>query len=437
MNRNELFDALEIAKKCGAEKSRVIFRTGTSSSFSFYNGDIEKVTESSSSVLLLQLFKNSRYGEFSTNKLDIDSVKSLIQKGCDSIDLIAEDSYRVLPSKDLYFKGDSIDLGQEDFAYEKIEAASKKRLVEEIARGGQREDKRVIAINTDYEDSRDSYMIADTNGFYGDAKSTFFSLASEVTVQGEGNARPQGWWSENNIFFDKLALADNCQEKAYQRAVAMLNPKKIKSGKYNVVIENICASKVVRPIITALSGGSIYQKSSFLIDAIGKSVFSKELTIRDIPHTPGSVGSRLFDNEGMATVERDIITDGVVNTYFLNTYFAGLLGMTPTNGSISVPYIAPYGESNKNDIIKNLGKGVLITGFNGGNSNPVTGDFSFGIEGFYFEGGEIIHPIKEMNITGNIISLWKGIAHIGSDFRPTNMWRIPCLAFDKVNLSGL
>ena len=139
----------------------------------------------------------------------------------------------------------------------------------------------------------------------------------------------------------------------------------------------------------------------------------------------------------MATCERDIIRDGVVRTYFLNTYFANKLGMPRT---VEDAYAVGFPRNSGlgiEEILRQTGSGVLITGFNGGNSNPVTGDFSYGIEGWYFENGQRLYPVKEMNLSGDFLSLWARNIFIGNDPIGFMQWQIPTLAFEGADISGL
>ena len=166
----------------------------------------------------------------------------------------------------------------------------------------------------------------------------------------------------------------------------------------------------------------------------------------DLARTPGKAGSRLFDTEGVATEDAPIIEDGFVRRYFVNTYMSAKTGMEPTVEDISRPCVMPYlrGEAlqtgekevSLKDILRRCGSGIYVTGFNGGNCNPVTGDFSFGIEGFAFSRGRITHPVREMLITGNLMQLWQELIAAGSDARKSARWQIPTLAFDKVSFSS-
>ena len=213
-----------------------------------------------------------------------------------------------------------------------------------------------------------------------------------------------------------------------------------------MIVDTNVASRLVSPLLTALNATSIQQKMSFLEDSEGKKVFSEGMTLMDLARTPGKNGSRLFDTEGVATKDSAIIENGVVRQYFVNTYMALKMGVEPTVEDVSRPCLMPYikgerlqsaeKEVSLKDLMKLAGNGILVSGFNGGNCNPVTGDFSFGIEGFAFSKGRITHPVREMLITGNIIELWNNLLAAGTDARESARWQIPSLAFDGVSFSA-
>ena len=213
-----------------------------------------------------------------------------------------------------------------------------------------------------------------------------------------------------------------------------------------MVVDRNNATRLVSPLFSALNASSIQQKMSFLDGSIGQKIFSEGMTIMDLPRTVGKSGSRLYDTEGVATKDAPIIENGIVRQYFVNTYMSGKTGFAPTVEDISRPCLMPYikgedlagreKEVSLEDILKLCGSGVYVTGFNGGNCNPVTGDFSYGVEGFAFSKGKITHPVREMLITGNMIELWNNLVAAGTDARECARWQIPTLAFEGVSFSA-
>lgn len=427
--------ALEMALKAGAENARVVLTESSINTYSLLDGELERLQHSLSSSLYFQLYADGRYGTFSTNRMEIGDFEKYLKEAVASTRLLAPDTCRALPDPKYYFKGDPTDLNQCDSSYQAISPDTKMDLLGKLAGEIDRSDKRIISVSNEYEDFKEEVYTVDSQGFSGETSQTLFSLSTECSVKGRGDVRPQNFWYDSTMFFDSLPLG--CGKIALERTLSMLGAKKIRSGKYHVILDRTVASKMVSPILSALSGGAIQQRNSFLLDSLGKQVLTEKLTITDTPHTPGLMGSRWFDSEGLPTHQTNIVEKGVPQMYFLTTYFANKLGLAPTVESASVPNLAPFGASSAQEMIRSIGRGIFITGFNGGNSNGATGDFSFGIEGYLFENGVITHPIKEMNMTGNIVSLWNSVTNIGTDYRECSRWRIPSLSFENVDLSGM
>jgi PmbA protein len=192
---------------------------------------------------------------------------------------------------------------------------------------------------------------------------------------------------------------------------------------------------MLNPLIGVMSGGALQQRNSFLLDRKGDKIGSDLFTLIDNPHIIGASGARYFDGEGVATEKRSVFENGVLKTYYIDTYNANKMGVAPT---ISGPSILEFqlGTKDMNGLIADINNGILVTGFNGGNFNQATGNFSYGIEGFLIENGQVTKPVAEMNITGNFITLWENLVAVGNDARPESSWRIPTLVFDGVDFSG-
>lgn len=442
--KDKAAEALEIARKYGCKHIRITLGSNTQSSYSVRNNKTDRIQQAKSSSLFLQLFIDGRYGSFSTNRTSREELDSFINKASQATRLLSPDDNRILPDPSLYFTGEGEDLLQYDKNITTLTPSDKKDIAHNCSAEIFGSDPSIISVNSEYGDVEDYIYMIDSQGFEGETIQTSFSLSCESSVKGDGESRPEAWWYENSLFFDEL-IKERVGTKSLERAKARLNPRKLPSGKYNMVLENTVSSKIIAPIISALNGASIQQNNSFLKDAQGKKVFSSNFNLFDTPHLKKSFGARYFDGEGIATKPLKIIENGVVNTYFINTYYSRKLNMPVTIEGPSIPIcrfgspFTPGADKEKalNDILHECNNGILITGFNGGNSNTSTGDFSFGIEGFYFEKGVPLYPLKEMNITGNFISLWNNFISAGTDPRNTGRWLIPTLAFQNVNFSGI
>jgi len=456
-------NALEAALAKGCQSARICLNIATQCSYSVRNDKLDRLQQSTGSSLFIQLFVDDRYGSFSTNRLENNEVSKFIETGIEATRLLTKDSYRSLPNKSLYYTGGGVDLEQYDKSIENIEPKQKADIAFACASEVLGKDSRVITVNSEFGDSDEySYMI-DSQGFEDESRLSNFTLSAECSVRGRGDARPEAWWYESTMFFNNLKTV-GCGSKSLERALSRLNPKKMKSGKYNMVIENTVSSRLISPIISALNGASIQQNNSFLKDKLGIRVFSPSFTIFDDSHRVGAAGARYYDSDGVATKPMKLIENGVISSYFINTYHSKKLGLPVTVDGPSVltcymemepsalvsksaltnkfalpdkPVIASIMDKDLEYLLSKCGKGILVTGFNGGNSNSSTGDFSYGVEGFYFENGKVSFPIKEMNVSGNIISLWNNIIDIGSDPRNSSRWLIPTLAFESVDFSGI
>lgn len=443
LNKNIAKYAIDRSLKGGCSAARITLNNNIQSSYSVRNDKLDRLQQANGSSLYIQLFTEGKYGAYSTNRMEPSEVEKFINNAIDATKYLATDNCRVLPDKSLYYSGEEYDLEQYDSSFHDISPEVKCDIAFNCAAEIYKKDPSIISVNCEYGDSDDYTYIIDSQGFEGESKQTTFTLSAECSVKGTGDSRPEGWWFESSIYIDKL-LREGVGLKAFERAASRLNPKKLKSGKYNLVLENTVSSRLISPIISALNGSSIQQNNSFLKGKLGQRVFAEGFTLADNPHQKGAYGSRYFDSEGIATKSMNIIENGIVTNYYINTYNSLKLNLPVTVEGPSVPtclYSYPGRSSDSSiladDIINKCGKGILVTGFNGGNSNSSTGDFSFGVQGFYFENGVILFPIKEMNITGNILSLWNNIAEIGTDPRMSGRWLIPTLAFESVNFSGI
>ena len=262
-----------------------------------------------------------------------------------------------------------------------------------------------------------------------------YSLSAEVAIKGEGEARPSAGWYESSLYFDKLVKGD-IGRKALERALRKVGQKKVKSGKYTMVVDPLNAGQLLGPLISALYGSALQQRNSFLLNKLNEKVVADKMTLMDEPHLVQASGARYFDSEGVATERRAVFKNGILNTYFIDTYNAKKMGTASTVNSPSI-LVLQTGKNDLDGLVAEVDKGILITGFNGGNCNSSTGDFSYGIEGFLIENGKLTQPVSEMNVTGNMLALWSSLVETGNDPRLSSSWRIPSLVFEGVDFSGL
>jgi PmbA protein len=395
---------------------------------------IDKLEQAIESSLSIRLFVDQKYSAHSTNRLKKEDLARFIEEAIEGTRYLSEDEFRSLPEPDLYFKGEAKDLNTLDANFDKVDPQKKIDLAFMAEKEALGKDERIISVSAGYYDGLNERVMVTSNGFEGDTANSYFGLYSSVSVK-SNEARPESSWSESAIIFDELKK-DSVGTTALKRALNKIGQQKIESGKMTMIVENKQVGRIFGPLISALNGSAIQQKNSFLIDKLEQKVASEKLTLLDDPFIMGGRGSRLFDNEGLATQVRPIFEKGVLKTYFIDTYYGKKLKMDPTSGS-TTNLVFETGDKDLQRLIASVKKGIFVTGFNGGNSNGTTGDFSYGIEGFLIENGEISKPVSEMNITGNMKELWSKIGEIGNDVNTTSSWLTPSIVFEGVDFSGI
>ena len=436
--------SMEFALENGAQKVRVTLNKSLMELFGMLNGELDKVTHALDRSLQVSLFVDGRFGSFSSNRLEEEGLKAFLLGAIDTVRTLEPDAARDLPdpartAKDA-LTGKELDLY--DPAYEGLTSEKRREMAistslwtrkAELEKGFT-----LISEEGEYSDSLFDSVVMDSNGLFARHTETSFEIGYEVTVEDpEGNRYASYWWDASPRLEAILPALKNCSETAVQRAAAQIGPQDHPGGKCNIVVDSECASKFLTPVLSALGGYAVQQKNSFLLDKVGERVFPERLTILDCPRNQGESGARLYDSEGVATKEFPIIDRGVITRYFVNTYIAGKTGMEPTIEDATRPKVVPFGGcKTREDLLRKVGNGILITGFNGGNSNPSTGNFSYGIEGFAFENGRIMHPVREMLVTGNFIDLWNNLIATADDARLCMSKIIPTLAFQNIDCNA-
>ncbi len=429
--------AMEFALKNGCSAARVSVIVSTNNSFEYRNTQLDKLHQSSENKLYVELFTKGRYGTLSTNRLDKTELESFIKEGINSTKYLAEDLYRQLPDKERCFEADiADDLDIFDNSYFNYSSEKKLELAKNTVEEIYDTDSRIVSVVSSYDDGYGAEYIVSSNGFEGDLADTTYSLTAEVVLKTEGDARPEAYWYDSKLYWSDLQKS-GIAAKALQRALQKLGQRKINSGSYNMLLDNTVSSRLFSPLISAMYGSAIQQKNTFLLNKLNTSITSPLLTVTDRPHMKRTFGSRWYDGEGVATREQVIIEKGILNTYFIDTYNGLKLGVRPTIASPSVLTL-DMGTKDCTQLMQFMEKGIWITGFNGGNTNGTTGDFSFGVEGFLVENGVAIQPIAEMNVTGNMLDLWQKLVEIGNDpFSLSSSRQIPSLLFENISFSGL
>lgn len=428
---------IETAKTAGIDDCAVSVGSQRNVEISYRQRRPENIKEATTKQLSIQIFVNGRYSIQTTSDLRKDALQEFITNAIVATKLLAEDPYRSLPDPKYYEGRQEMDLGMVDPAHEAFTPEERHNLVKAIENAALEEGgEKVISVTAEENDGYSESVTMTSNGFEGVTEDTFYVAGAQMTVQDEGDRRPNGYHFVVTLNRKDLPTPEEIGVECARRTLDLMGAKKIKTETLPIIIENQGVGRIFQGFMDAMNGRSIQQKQSFLADKKGKQVGSRHFTIIDDPLVKGGLGSRLFDGDGMATKKRVMIDEGVLKEFYVDWYYSRKLGWEPTSGGMS-NLIVPPGKRSVKEIMKDLGRGVFITGFIGGNSNPTTGDASIGIIGQLFEGGEPIQAISEMNISDNHLKFWNKLIEVADDPYLYSNLRFPSMVFEDIVVSGV
>jgi len=280
------------------------------------------------------------------------------------------------------------------------------------------------------------FVHANSNGFVGGYPTSRYSLSCSV-IGGQGDDMQRDDWYTAARREDELESAEAVGRRAAERTVRRLDARKLDTLQAPVLFDATLAGGLIGHFVGAVSGGALYRKSSFLLDSLGTPVFAPIVHLREAPHVLRGLSSAPFDDEGVATVTRDVVSAGVVQGYFLGTYSARKLGMESTgNAGGSHNLILDSGTLGFDGLLKKMGRGLVVTELLGHGINSVTGDYSRGAAGFWVEDGAIAYPVHEITIAGNLKDMFRGIVEIGTDVLKRGSKTTGSILIDNMTIAG-
>lgn len=426
------------AQARGAQGVRATLGRNRNSRVEWRDGKLERLRESTTMGLGITLFVDGRYSANSTSDLRPEAIESFLDETVASTRLLAEDPHRKLPDPERYQGAFTGDLGQYDpDGSASLTGTARRRLaadLEEATRSAPQGEK-LVSVKSSVSDNLYETVIATSNGMEGRNQGTSFTMYVDASVRDEGDKKQRGFSYDVALFRANQTRPEALGPEALQLALAKVGARPRSTGEYACVIENRYVERALGGLLQPLSGSAIQQQQSFLADKLNQKVTSEVFTLTDEPHLYGGLGSSRYDGEGMARKPMPVIEAGVLKNFFLDTYYASKLEMTPTTGSHSNLILAP-GTRGLDALLQTMDTGILITGFVGGNSNATTGDFSIGIEGHWIEGGRRVHPVSGMNLSGNHLDAWQQLAEVGSDAFTMSDVVCPSVRFHKLQFSG-
>ncbi len=442
MDENLLNDVVAAALKAGADAAEAVGAERRSLSVSVRMGELEEVEREESRDLGLRVFVGRRQASVSGSDISQGARDRLVERVVAMARLAPEDPYAGLADPDGLARGPRPDLDLYDPAEPSAEALEDRaRTAEAAARAAPK------VTNSDGASgswSSSHWAFVTSGGFSGVHKATGFSISASA-IAGEGSGMETGYDGRTTRWQSDLPAPDSLGAEAGRRAASRLGARKIASTTAPVIFENRMAASIISPLVGAIAGPAIARGVSFLKDKLGQQVFARGMTVTDEPHRLRGLGSSPFDDEGVANRTRNIVDDGVLTTWLLNSSSARQLGLK-TTGHASRGLAGPPGVSTTNltvqpgerdlaGLMRDAGAGLLINSMFGPSLNPNTGDWSVGCSGFWFEDGEIAYPVNEITVAGNLLDIFQRVVP-GSDLEIRGSSNSPSLLVDALAIAG-
>ena len=427
-------DLLAEARRLGASAAEASVGRSAGLEVSVRLGEVETVEHTRDNGLGITVYFGRRKGSSSTTDLSPESLRAAVAAACaiavhtqeDPCAHLAEAELmaRELPDLDLYHP----------WALAVDDAIALAAECEEAARGF---DPRIVNSEGASISAHSGLQVyGNSHGFIGGYPSTRHGLSCAVIGEEGDTMQRDYWWTSARAAAD-LEPARRVGERAAERTVARLGGRRIETCKAPVLFRAEVAAGLVRSLISAISGASLYRRASFLLDHLGEPIFPEFVRIHEEPRLPRGLASAPFDGDGVATWAKDLVSGGVLRTYVLDAYSGCRLKLPTTGnaGGVRNLMVEP-GAHDREGMLKLMGTGLFVTELMGHGVNAVTGDYSRGAAGFWVENGEIQYPVEEITIAGNLKTMFKGLVAIGNDCDFPGSTRTGSWLIDEMTIAG-
>ena len=407
--------ALSEARRHGASQSEADASLQRGLTATVRMGEVDTVEYQRDRGMGVTVYFGQRKGSASTADLSAQAVRATVQKACTIARYTAEDPCagladpsdlaREIPDLDLYHPWD-------------ITPDDAVALARSCEAAGLAVDARLTnSEGASVADQRGVRVYGNSHGFLGGYASSSHTLSCVLLAQ-HGDDMQRDYWYSTSRDADELEDAAAIGQRAGERALARLGARKLGTRRAPVLLVPEMARGLIRSFIGAIRGSSQYRKASFLLGAAGQQVLPAFMQMQERPHIPKALASSPFDDEGVSTRDRELVVNGVLDGYVLDSYSARKLGLKTTGNADGMHNLfvrAPGHEYSYNELLARMGDGLVVTELMGQGVNPVTGDYSRGASGFWVEGGEIGFPVEEVTIAGNLPDMFRDIVAVGRD----------------------
>ncbi|MDP3777219.1 metalloprotease PmbA [Methylotenera sp.] len=406
-------DVLKVAKTLGASQAEAELSLSIGQNVSVRMQEVEHIEYNRDKGMSVTVYFGKQKGHASTSDLSPQALKDTVAAACNIAKYTAKDDFCGLADADLMASNvHDLDLHHPwDLSVDEAVLIAKQ--CEEAA----------LAVDTRINNSEGAsvstgtgfFAYSNSHGFTGGYPSSRHGISCSVIAE-SGDSMQRDYWYATARAPEDLQSAIEIGKLAGERTVKRLNSRKIKTCQVPVLFEAPLASGLISTLISAVSGGNLYRKSSFLLNSLGQQIASPLLNINEEPHIKKGLASSPFDNEGVSTISRQLVKDGVLQGYVLSSYSARKLGLKTTgNAGGNHNLIVQSGGLDLAGLLKEMGTGLLVTELLGHGLNMVTGDYSRGAAGYWVENGVIVHPVEEITIASNMAEMLKMIVAIGND----------------------
>jgi len=427
-------DVLKVAKRLGASSAEAELSLSIGQNVSVRMSEVENIEYNRDKGMSVTVYFGKQKGHASTSDLSAQALADTVAAACNIAKYTAQDDFcgladaalmaTEIPDLDLNHPWDiSVDAAIE------IAKACEAAALEVDARITNSEGASV-STGTGF------FSYSNSHGFTGGYSSSRHGISCSVIAESDSNMQRDYWYSTARAAEDLMSAVD-IGRIAGERTVRRLDAQKIKTCQVPVLFEASLASGLISTLISAISGGNLYRKSSFLLDSLGKQVASPLLNIYEDPFIRKGLASSPFDNEGVSTRARQLVENGVLQGYVLSSYSARKLGMQTTgNAGGNHNLIVQPGEHDFAGLLQQMGTGLVVTELLGHGMNMVTGDYSRGAAGFWVENGVIVHPVEEITIAGNMVEMLKMIVGVGTDIQVQGSKQVGSILIERMTVAS-
>ena len=427
-------DILTQARAAGATACEAEVNQGFGQNVTVRLNQVETIEYNRDKGLGVTCYFGQKRGHASTSDLSPDAIRDTVAKALTIAKYTAEDEFAGLPDANRLARDiPDLDL-YHPWALPVEQAIELAKTCEAAALGV---DPRINNSEGGSVSTQESiFVYGNSLGFVAGYPTSRHSISCAVIAESDAGMQRDYWYTTARQA-SALDQAETVGRITGERTLSRLDARKLKTTQAPVIFEASIAAGLLGSFVSAVSGGSLYRQSSFLLDSLGTQIFSPFIQIVERAHLKQGLGSAPFDNEGVATVDRDVIKDGVLQGYFLSSYSARKLGMQTTgNAGGKHNLIIQSGALDFAALLKYMGRGLVVTELLGQGVNAITGDYSRGAAGFWVENGEIQYPVEEITIAGNLKQMFKQIVAVGNDVVVRGARQTGSIMIENMTIAG-